>query len=342
MTPAFHDNEGPPPVGYFTYSVVGDHWAWSDGMYTLHGLQRGRRLAQHRHASCSPAPRRPLRRLRDPRQRLAGRDTVHLLSPRHRSPRAGTLGAPRRSRGPRRPGSRWSSWRATSSTSLPARGAPKASPRGRRDRAGGVLSPRAVRPGRHDGGFGFLSRSSLTFHPVVVQGRLAVHGLGQADRQPAISWSARPKPYATARALSGRSGGFFAKGPRSHRPGPQVPPPATGEGPGRWLIAFAIGAGLSIGSVPNSISCPMTPRASSRRCNLGGARVAQVPTPSTRRRLVNRARTTSDETVPAAIPQPSGRVDRPMARMIRPRRLPRGSGRRRGRKRCRHGSPGRG
>ena len=41
MTPAFHDNEGPPPVGYFTYSVVGDHWAWSDGMYTLHGLQRG-------------------------------------------------------------------------------------------------------------------------------------------------------------------------------------------------------------------------------------------------------------------------------------------------------------
>ena len=40
MTPAFHDNEGPPPVGYFTYSVVGDHWSWSDGMYALHGVQR--------------------------------------------------------------------------------------------------------------------------------------------------------------------------------------------------------------------------------------------------------------------------------------------------------------
>ena len=37
MTPAFHDNEGPPPVGYFTYSLVGDHWSWSDGMYSLHG-----------------------------------------------------------------------------------------------------------------------------------------------------------------------------------------------------------------------------------------------------------------------------------------------------------------
>ena len=41
MTPAFHDNEGPPPVGYFTYSVVGDHWSWSEGMYTLHGLLPG-------------------------------------------------------------------------------------------------------------------------------------------------------------------------------------------------------------------------------------------------------------------------------------------------------------
>ena len=41
MTPALHDNEGPPPVGYFTYSVVGDHWSWSDGMYTLHGLLPG-------------------------------------------------------------------------------------------------------------------------------------------------------------------------------------------------------------------------------------------------------------------------------------------------------------
>jgi PAS domain-containing protein len=40
MTPAFHDNEGPPPVGYFTYSLVGDHWSWSDGMYRLHGVQR--------------------------------------------------------------------------------------------------------------------------------------------------------------------------------------------------------------------------------------------------------------------------------------------------------------
>ena len=41
MTPAFHDNEGPPPVGYFTYSLVGDHWSWSDGMYSLHGFERG-------------------------------------------------------------------------------------------------------------------------------------------------------------------------------------------------------------------------------------------------------------------------------------------------------------
>ena len=40
MNPAFHDNEGPPPVGYFTYSVVGDHWSWSDGMYALHGWGR--------------------------------------------------------------------------------------------------------------------------------------------------------------------------------------------------------------------------------------------------------------------------------------------------------------
>ena len=41
MTPAFHDNEGPPLVGYFTYSLVGDHWSWSDGMYNLHGFERG-------------------------------------------------------------------------------------------------------------------------------------------------------------------------------------------------------------------------------------------------------------------------------------------------------------
>ena len=55
MAPAFHDNEGPPRVGYFTYSVVGDHWSWSTGMYALHGLQPGevtpstRLLLEHQH-----------------------------------------------------------------------------------------------------------------------------------------------------------------------------------------------------------------------------------------------------------------------------------------------------
>jgi hypothetical protein len=41
MTPAFHDNEGPPLVGYFTYSVVDDHWSWSAAMYTMHGFEKG-------------------------------------------------------------------------------------------------------------------------------------------------------------------------------------------------------------------------------------------------------------------------------------------------------------
>jgi hypothetical protein len=41
MTPALHDSEGPPTVGYFTYSVVDDHWSWSEGMYLLHGFELG-------------------------------------------------------------------------------------------------------------------------------------------------------------------------------------------------------------------------------------------------------------------------------------------------------------
>ena len=41
MTSAFHDSKGPPPVGYFTYSVSDDHWSWSDGMYSLHGFRNG-------------------------------------------------------------------------------------------------------------------------------------------------------------------------------------------------------------------------------------------------------------------------------------------------------------
>ena len=41
MKPAFHASEGPPLVGYFTYSVRDDHWSWSDGMYSLHGFPNG-------------------------------------------------------------------------------------------------------------------------------------------------------------------------------------------------------------------------------------------------------------------------------------------------------------
>jgi PAS domain-containing protein len=55
MTPAFHDNEGPPLVGYFTYSVVDDHWSWSEGMYNLLGFESGEiipstgLLVEHQH-----------------------------------------------------------------------------------------------------------------------------------------------------------------------------------------------------------------------------------------------------------------------------------------------------
>ena len=55
MTPAFHDNEGPPLVGYYTYSVVDDHWSWSEGMYTLLGFEAGEitpstgLLVEHQH-----------------------------------------------------------------------------------------------------------------------------------------------------------------------------------------------------------------------------------------------------------------------------------------------------
>jgi hypothetical protein len=39
MTPAFHDNEGPPGVGFFTYNVLDDRWSWSEGMYLIHGYE---------------------------------------------------------------------------------------------------------------------------------------------------------------------------------------------------------------------------------------------------------------------------------------------------------------
>lgn len=29
------------PVGYFTYTVTDDHWAWSTGIYSLHGYEPG-------------------------------------------------------------------------------------------------------------------------------------------------------------------------------------------------------------------------------------------------------------------------------------------------------------
>ena len=41
MTPALHDSEGPPTVGYFTYSVVDDHWSWSEGMYAAAWFRAG-------------------------------------------------------------------------------------------------------------------------------------------------------------------------------------------------------------------------------------------------------------------------------------------------------------
>ena len=180
MTPAFHDNEGPPPVGYFTYSVVGDHWSWSDGMYSLHGFERGdvtpstAILLAHLHPDDRSG------RLRGSRQRDASGDPVHLLPPRHRSSRAGALGPPRRSRRPRRP------WPRGAAGGLRRRH--RAQP--------GILSPRAVRPGRHRRRCGSCGAGSLSVTTVVVQCRLAVHGVGETDASPAISWSARPRRYA--------------------------------------------------------------------------------------------------------------------------------------------------
>jgi hypothetical protein len=38
MTPlAFDGTPNDTPVGYFTYTVDDDHWAWSEGLYALHG-----------------------------------------------------------------------------------------------------------------------------------------------------------------------------------------------------------------------------------------------------------------------------------------------------------------
>jgi hypothetical protein len=37
--PAFDGSQIGPPIGYYTYTVADDHWAWSDGMYELHGYE---------------------------------------------------------------------------------------------------------------------------------------------------------------------------------------------------------------------------------------------------------------------------------------------------------------
>jgi PAS domain S-box-containing protein len=34
---AFDGSQVGPPIGYFTYTVAEDHWAWSDGLYAIHG-----------------------------------------------------------------------------------------------------------------------------------------------------------------------------------------------------------------------------------------------------------------------------------------------------------------
>jgi hypothetical protein len=36
-TPAFDGSQQGPQLGYFVYTVVDDHWWWSDGLYALHG-----------------------------------------------------------------------------------------------------------------------------------------------------------------------------------------------------------------------------------------------------------------------------------------------------------------
>jgi hypothetical protein len=52
---AFDGTPNNTPVGYFTYTVDDDHWAWSDGLYGLHGYAPGEVSAstelmlQHKH-----------------------------------------------------------------------------------------------------------------------------------------------------------------------------------------------------------------------------------------------------------------------------------------------------
>ena len=36
---AFDGTRNDTPVGYFTYTVDTDHWAWSSGLYALHGYE---------------------------------------------------------------------------------------------------------------------------------------------------------------------------------------------------------------------------------------------------------------------------------------------------------------
>ena len=38
MASAFDGSKPDPSLGYFTYTVAGDHWSWSDGIYALHGF----------------------------------------------------------------------------------------------------------------------------------------------------------------------------------------------------------------------------------------------------------------------------------------------------------------
>jgi hypothetical protein len=55
MSPLAFDGTDRTPVGYFTYIVGNDHWAWSEGLYALHGYEPDEvdasteLLLQHKH-----------------------------------------------------------------------------------------------------------------------------------------------------------------------------------------------------------------------------------------------------------------------------------------------------
>ena len=118
MTPAFHDNEGPPLVGYFTYSLVVTLVLVGRDVRPAR-VRAGRGHALHRRPSCSPAPRdRPgvyevldnAMRAATPfacYHRVIDRDGQSTPSSSSVVASATTVAS-------------WSSWRATSSTSHPA------------------------------------------------------------------------------------------------------------------------------------------------------------------------------------------------------------------------------